>query len=76
MTGPNEGDNQGRPGFARIDPAAINLTDAAAPPRGETRRPLGKPLLIGLGLGALLLAAAVVFFCFPVGRSPHGGFRS
>ena len=70
MTGPNEGDNQGRPGFARIDPAAINLTDAAAPPRGETRRPLGKPLLIGLGLGALLLAAAIVFFLLPLWVAP------
>lgn len=70
MTGPNEGDNQARPGFARIDPAAINLTDAAAPPRGEARRPLGKPLLIGLGLGALLLAAAVVFFLLPLWVAP------
>lgn len=70
MTGPNEGDNQARPGFARIDPAAINLTDAAAPPRGEARRPLGKPLLIGLGLGALLLVAAVVFFLLPLWVAP------
>lgn len=70
MTGPNEGDNQARPGFARIDPAAINLTDAAPPPRGEARRPLGKPLLIGLGLGALLLVAAVVFFLLPLWVAP------
>lgn len=70
MTGPNEGDNQARPGFARIDPAAINLTDAAAPPPGEARRRLGKPLLIGLGLGALLLAAAVVFFLLPLWVAP------
>ena len=70
MTGPNEGDNQARPGFARIDPAAINLTDAAAPPRGEGSRRLGKPLLIGLGLGALLLVAAVVFFLLPLWVAP------
>lgn len=70
MTGPNEGDNQARPGFARIDPAAINLTDAAAPPSGEARRSLGKPLLAGLGLGALLLVAAVVFFLLPLWVAP------
>lgn len=70
MTGPNEGDNQARPGFARIDPAAINLTEAGVPPRGEASRPLGKPLLIGLGLGALLLAAAVVFFLLPLWVAP------
>ena len=69
MTGPNEGDNQARPGFARIDPAAINLTDAAAP-SGEARRSLGKPLLVGLGLGALLLAAAVFFFLLPLWVAP------
>ena len=61
-----ENEDNSDAGFAQIKPAAVNLTAKSATARAPSSKPRTKrPVILWLGFGALVCAAAAVVFLLP-----------